>query len=113
RGQLVHTHRAGIGAGNSAAEFRECAARVCAAREVIRRQTPNYHQNVAIGLSGDPVPPLIGSGAAVKRNSQRLRAAAASLNASRSQLSIKCIPRDTNAKSCTAPGRSDGETYCG
>src|SRR5437667_4669577 len=47
------------------------------------------YQNVAIGLSGDPVPPLMGSGAAVSRNSQRLRAAAASLRASRSQLSIK------------------------
>ena len=34
-------------------------------------------QNVAIGLSGDPVPPGIGSGAAVSRNSHRLRDAAA------------------------------------
>ena len=44
--------------------------------------------NVAIGFIGDPVPPF-GGGAAVSRNSQRLRAAAASLRASRSQLSIK------------------------
>src|SRR5438309_6335844 len=78
------------------------------------RQFENsLHQNVAIGLSGDPVPPLIGSGAAVTRNSQRLRAAAASLRASRSQLSIKWIPNDTRAKSWIAPVRSDGETYCG
>ena len=30
---------------------------------------------MAIGLSGEPVPPLMGSGAAVSRNSHRLRAA--------------------------------------
>ena len=71
------------------------------------------NQNVAIGFIGDPVPPLIGNGAAVSKNSHRFRAAAASLRASRSQLSIKWMPSDTSAKSWTAPGTSEGETYCG
>ena len=50
-------------------------------------------QNVAIGLSGDPVPPRIGNGAAVSRNSHRLRDAAASASA-----------RD---RSCRTDGRPD------
>src|SRR5437879_3549148 len=56
-------------------------------------------QNVAIGFIGDPVPPRIGSGAAVNKNSHRLRTAAAALRASRSQLSIRWIPSETRAKS--------------
>jgi hypothetical protein len=56
----------------------------------MRRQIAELKpQNVAIGLSGEPVPPRMGIGAAVSRNSHRLRAAAASLKASRSALSIK------------------------
>lgn len=50
-------------------------------------------QKVAIGLTGEPVPPTTGIGAIVMRKSQRFRAAAASLSASRSQLSIRWIPR--------------------
>ncbi len=49
-------------------------------------------QNVAIGLIGDPVP-LVGSGAAVSRNSQRFSKAAISPSASRSRLSNSGIPR--------------------
>ena len=52
----------------------------------LRSPAPNS-QNTAIGFSGDPVPPRIGSGAAISMNSQRLRSAAASPSASRSQLS--------------------------
>ena len=54
---------------------------------------PGLHQNIARGFKGEPVPPRIGSGAAVSRNSHRLRAAAASARASRSQLSNRCTPR--------------------
>ena len=49
-------------------------------------------QNVAIGSIGDPVP-LVGSGAAVSRNSQRFSKAAISPSASRSRLSNSGIPR--------------------
>jgi hypothetical protein len=56
-------------------------------------------QNVAMGFAGEPVPPRIGSGAAVSRKSQRLRSAAASASASRSQLSNRCTPRYRSAKS--------------
>ena len=50
-------------------------------------------QNVPIGFAGEPVPPRMGSGAAVSRNSHRFRAAAASPSASRLQLSKRCTPR--------------------
>jgi 3-oxoadipate enol-lactonase len=56
-------------------------------------------QNVAMGFAGEPVPPRIGSGAAVSRKSQRSRAAAASASASRSQLSKRCTPRYSSEKS--------------
>ena len=56
------------------------------------RQHATVCQNVAIGLTGEPVPPRIGSGATVSRNSHRFRAAAASASASRSQLSNRCTP---------------------
>ncbi len=46
-----------------------------------------------MGLSGEPVPPRIGNGAAVSMNSQRLRDAAASASASRSTLSNRWTPR--------------------
>src|SRR5258708_7277669 len=55
-----------------------------------------FDQKVAIGLSGDPVPPTTAIGAAVNRNSQRLRAAQASLKASRSQLSKIYTPIATS-----------------
>ena len=57
-------------------------------------------QKVAIGLSGDPVPKGTDSGAAVKRNSQRLRDAAASPNASRSQLSSIGTPMAISSSWC-------------
>ena len=56
-------------------------------------------QNVAIGLSGDPVPPGTANGAAVNRNSHRPCAAAASATASRRQLSKRWMPNTTSAKS--------------
>src|SRR5262245_66264320 len=56
-----------------------------------------HDQNVAIGLSGEPVPPVNGIGAAVSRNSQRLRFAAASLKGSRSQLSKIFTPSAISA----------------
>jgi AraC-like DNA-binding protein len=46
-----------------------------------------HDQNVAIGFNGDPVPPFTGIGAALTRNAQRFRFAAASPSASRSHLS--------------------------
>ena len=49
-------------------------------------------QNVAIGFNGDPVPPFTGIGAALTRNIQRFRFAAASPSASRSQLSKIGVP---------------------
>ena len=49
-------------------------------------------QKVAMGLSGDPVPPSTGSGAAVIRNSQRFSRRAVALRASRSQLSKMGTP---------------------
>lgn len=51
------------------------------------------HQNVAIGFTGEPVPPRIASGATVSRNSHRFRFCAASASASRSTLSKMCTPR--------------------
>src|SRR5262245_8743523 len=54
-------------------------------RNRLRRHRKPPPQNVAMGFAGEPVPPRIGRGAAVSRNSQRLRAAAASPSA-RSQL---------------------------
>ena len=50
-------------------------------------------QKTAIGFSGEPVAPGMGSGAAMRRNSHRPRSAAASASASRSQLSSMCTPR--------------------
>src|SRR5207237_562456 len=49
-------------------------------------------QNVATGFNGDPVPPPTVNGAAVIRNSQRCSRLAASLSASRSQLSKIGMP---------------------
>ena len=49
-----------------------------------------------MGLSGDPVPPTSGTGAAVSRKSHRFLFAAASLKASRSQLSKMFIPIATS-----------------
>lgn len=43
-----------------------------------------FPQNIAIGLTGEPVPLGIGNGATVNMNSHRLRDAATSLNASKS-----------------------------
>jgi hypothetical protein len=58
-----------------------------------RKPDSSAPQNVAMGFAGEPVPPRMGSGAAVSRKSQRLRAAAAAASASRSQLSKRCTPR--------------------
>src|SRR5262249_62187147 len=71
------------------------------------------NQNEAIGLSGEPVPPVNGIGAAVSRNSQRLRFAAASLKASRSQLSKRFTPSAINASwwiGSVRPSTPDGIT---
>jgi hypothetical protein len=54
-------------------------------------------QNVATGLTGEPVPPSTAKGATVSRKVQRSRAAAASLTASRSQLSRIGRPMATMA----------------
>ncbi len=54
-------------------------------------------QKIAIGLTGDPVPPGTRSGATTSMNSQRFRPAAVSAAASRSRLSSRFIPRDTIA----------------
>jgi len=54
-------------------------------------------QNVAIGFSGDPVPNGTAKGAAVNKKSHRFRFAAASLNASKSQLSSIGTPIATNS----------------
>jgi len=56
-------------------------------------------QNIAIGLTGEPVPLGIGNGATINMNSQRLRDAAASLSASKSARSSKWMPRMVKAKS--------------
>ena len=56
-------------------------------------------QNEAIGLTGEPVPLGIGNGATVNMNSHRFRAAAASLNASKSARSRRWIPSIVSAKS--------------
>jgi hypothetical protein len=50
-------------------------------------------QNIAIGLTGDPVALGSANGVTVNMNSQRLREAVASLNASRSARSSTWIPR--------------------
>ena len=55
-------------------------------------------QNTAIGLTGEPVPRGIGNGAMVNMNSHRLRAAAASLRASKSARSMRWMPRMVSAK---------------
>ena len=57
------------------------------------RFCPPKSQKTAIGFNGEPVPPRIGSGAAIKRNSHRSLSAAASASASRSQLSSMWTPR--------------------
>jgi predicted RNase H-like HicB family nuclease len=57
-----------------------------------------YTQKVAMGFRGDPVPPTMAIGAAVKRNSQRPRLAVASLKASSSQLSKMCTPKAISAR---------------
>ena len=54
-------------------------------------------QNVAIGFSGNPVPPSIGTGAAVSRNSQRFRRDATCATASRSITSMSGSPIATIA----------------
>jgi len=54
-------------------------------------------QNVAIGFNGNPVPPNTGTGAAVSRNSQRLRRDATCATASRSITSISGSPIATIA----------------
>src|SRR5438093_2859875 len=55
--------------------------------------TTGRAQNIAIGLTGDPVALGSASGVTVSMNSQRLRDAAASLNASRSARSRMWMPR--------------------
>ena len=50
------------------------------------------HQNSAIGLIGEAVPPLSRSGAMVSRNSQRCRSAQARPSGPRRALSIRCTP---------------------
>src|SRR5436190_24319816 len=49
-------------------------------------------QNIAIALSGKPVPLVTGTGAIVSMNSQRFSLAAVSPSASRSWLSSRLIP---------------------
>ena len=58
-------------------------------------------QKVAIGFSGDPVPPSTGSGAAVTRNSQRLSRSESFASSSRSQLSKIGIPIALSVSRCT------------
>src|SRR5205814_3499685 len=68
-------------------------------------------QNVAIGFTGEPVPPLTGIGATVNKNSHRLRLAAASLSASRSQLSKMGTPMAIKTSwwiGCATPSTPDG-----
>ena len=55
------------------------------------------HQNVAIGFNGNPVPPNTGTGAAVSRNSHRLRRDATCATASRSITSTSGSPIATIA----------------
>ena len=49
-------------------------------------------QKVAIGLRGEPVPPLTERGATVRRKSHRLNSRDVLLSASRSRLSSICTP---------------------
>src|SRR5215471_20750238 len=55
-------------------------------------------QNVAIGLSTDPVAPGTAAGEAVTRNSQRLRLSASRPTSSRSRLSKMGMPMATMHK---------------
>ena len=68
-------------------------------------------QNVATGLAGDPVPPESRAGRMVRTRSPSAAVRRQpSPSASRSQLSSRCTPRCTSAKSCTAPRRPDGDS---
>src|SRR6185503_15035422 len=70
-------------------------------------------QKIAIGLSGDPVPPSTGMGPAVSMNSHRCSVAAASANASRSMLSKMFVPNPASSMvwtGCTTPSTRDGIT---
>ena len=53
-------------------------------------------QNIAIGLTGAPVPFSTRSGATVKRNVQRFREVAACVSSSKSQLSNSGVPMAIN-----------------
>ena len=59
---------------------------------------------MAMGFTGEPVPRGIGNGAIVTMNSQRFRAAAASLSASKSARSRTPMPRIARAKLWMASG---------
>ena len=75
--------------------------------------TPVRPQNVARALSGNPVPPVTGTGAIVSMNSQRFNFAAVVLSASRSWLSRRWMPSAVMKSVCTGrllPSTSDGVT---
>ena len=68
---------------------------------------------MAIGFSGEPVPPFTGIGAAVSINSQRFSWAAISASASRSMLSKMFVPNPAMSIVCTGcvtPSTNDGIT---
>lgn len=70
-------------------------------------------QNTASGLSGEPVPPGTGNGAAVSRKSQRPSRAASSATASRSRLSKIGMPSPTSTSrwtGCETPSTCEGNT---
>ena len=57
-----------------------------------QRPLQRAHQNIAIGLIGEAVPPASRSGAIVSRNSQRPRSAQARPSGPSRALSIRCTP---------------------
>jgi MFS family permease len=68
------------------------------------RATGSEHRDRVDGLTGEPVPRGIGSGAIINMNSHRLRRAAASPSASKSARSSRCTPRIVSAKLCSELG---------
>jgi kynurenine formamidase len=72
-------------------------------------------QKIARAFTGNPVPPVTGTGAVVSRNSHLWRRAAVSASASRSWLSRMSIPIAVIASVCTGspmPSTSEGVTSC-
>ena len=65
-------------------------------------------QKIANGLSGDPVPFSMRSGAAVNRNSKRLSRLACSTARSKSRLSKMFMPIATSANRCSGFGADGG-----